>query len=247
MSNAAPPTAGFRSRYLGLLVALFAVEFVVLGIAPLDREAWLLENLIAAFFIVLLIVTRRRLPFSILSYTLIILFLAVHEVGAHYTYSEVPYDEWSKALLGVSLNEALGWERNHFDRAVHFLYGLLLAYPIREVFLRVADVRGFWGYFLPLDLTMSTSMLYELFEWLAAEVFGGDLGMTYLGTQGDVWDAHKDMALASVGALIAMLVTGFIVSRVKRDFAREFAESFSVKHREPLGEVELAKLVRKKS
>ena len=94
--------------------------------------------------------------------------------------------------------------RNHFDRLVHFLYGLLLAYPIREMFLRIGNVRGFWGYFLPLDLTMSTSMLYELIEWAAAELIGGDLGAAYLGTQGDVWDAHKDMALASMGALIAM-------------------------------------------
>ncbi len=87
--------------------------------------------------------------------------------------------------------------RNHFDRLVHFGYGLLLAYPIREMFLRIGNVRGFWGYFLPLDLTMSTSMLYELIEWGAAEFFGGELGAAYLGTQGDVWDAHKDMALAS--------------------------------------------------
>ena len=64
---------------------------------------------------------------------------------------------------------------------VHFLYGFLIAYPIREIFVRVAQVRGFWGYFLPLDLTMSTSMIFELFEWVAAEFFGGDLGIAYLG------------------------------------------------------------------
>ena len=86
-------------------------------------------------------------------------------------------------MTGYSLNEAMGWERNHFDRAIHFSYGLLLAYPIREIFLRIANVRGFWGYFLPLDLTMSTSMMFELFEWGAAELFGGDLGMAYLGTR----------------------------------------------------------------
>jgi putative membrane protein len=123
-----------------------------------------------------------------------------------------------------------------FDRLVHFSYGLLLAYPIREMFLRIGNVRGFWGYFLPLDLTMSTSMLYELIEWGAAEYFGGDLGMAYLGTQGDVWDAHKDMALASLGALIAMLITVLVNRRMQRDFAREWAESISVKSRQPLGE-----------
>jgi putative membrane protein len=145
-----------------------------------------------------------------------------------------------------SLNELLGWERNHFDRLTHFCYGLLLAYPIREVFLRVADVRGFWGYFLPLDFTMSTSMLYELIEWAAAEVFGGELGMAYLGTQGDVWDAHKDMALASLGAVIAMAVTAAINARLRRDFAREWAESLRVKHPWPRGEVSIARLWRKR-
>jgi putative membrane protein len=133
----------------------------------------------------------------------------------------------------------MGWERNHFDRMVHFSYGLLLAYPIRELFLRVAAVRGFWGYFLPMDVTMSTSMMFELFEWGAAELFGGDLGIAYLGTQGDVWDAHKDMGLASLGALAAMAVAAAINAAVQRDFAREWSESLRLKRPEPLGEDEI--------
>jgi putative membrane protein len=128
---------------------------------------------------------------------------------------------------------------------VHFSYGLLLAYPIREIFLRVADVRGFWGYALPLDVTMSTSMLYELIEWGAAVWFGGDLGEAYLGTQGDVWDAQKDMAVASLGALIAMIATAIINSRLQRDFAREFIESLRVKSNAPLGEEAIARMLKK--
>jgi putative membrane protein len=107
---------------------------------------------------------------------------------------------------------------------------------VREIFLRVAAVRGFWGYFLPLDLTMSTSMTYELVEWGAAELFGGDVGQAYLGTQGDVWDAHKDMALASLGALITVLVTFAINRALQRDFAAEWVESLRVKTPHPLGE-----------
>src|SRR6476661_5610477 len=105
----------------------------------------------------------------------------------------------------------------------------LMENPIREMFLRIGNVRGFWGYFLPLDLTMSTSMLYELIEWGAAVTVGSDLGQAYLGTQGDVWDAHKDMALASLGALIAMLLTAAVNRRMQRDFAQEWAESIRVK------------------
>ena len=100
----------------------------------------------------------------------------------------------------------------------------------------MVDVRGFWGYALPLDLTMSTSMIYELIEWRVAVQFGGDLGHAYLGTQGDIWDAHKDMALASLGALVSMGITLTVNIALQRDFAAEWADSFRVKHAEPLGE-----------
>ena len=230
--------------YLLLLAMLFALLWTALAIDPLFRSDWLLENALVGVFILALALTWRWFTFSRISATLIFLFLCLHEVGAHYTYSHVPYDEWFRSLTGHSLNQAMGWERNHFDRAIHFSYGLLLAYPIREIFLRVADVRGFWGYFLPLDLTMSSSMLFELVEWQAAEFFGGDLGMAYLGTQGDIWDAHKDMALASLGALIAMLVTVAINAALQADFAREWSDSLRVKKREPLGETAIMRMLR---
>jgi putative membrane protein len=196
---------------LALAVPL-GVFWVLLAIHPHDRQDWLLENALTTLAVIGLAATWRRFPLQRASYAMIAIFLALHTLGAHYTYAEVPYDDWARSLSGTGLNERVGWDRNNFDRVVHFAYGLLLATPIREVFLRVAKVRGFWSYFLPLDLTMSTSMLYELIEWVAATWFGGDLGMAYLGTQGDVWDAHKDMALASVGALLCMLVTAALNS-----------------------------------
>jgi len=230
-------------RYLLTLAVLFAILWAALAIAPWHRADWALENALVLVFVAFIAVTYKRLVLSRVSYTLIFLFLCLHEVGAHYTYAEVPYDEWFEALSGTTLNSVLGWERNNFDRVVHFSYGLLLAYPVREVFLRVAAVRGFWGYFLPLDLTMSTSMMFELFEWVAAELFGGDLGQAYLGTQGDVWDAHKDMALAALGAVVAMLITYAINRALQRDFASEWAESLRVKHAQPLGEDEIARML----
>ncbi len=220
-------------RYVLFLTAIFAVEFVALAISPHDRADWALENALVAAFALFLVLTYRHFPFSRVSYTLIFLFLCLHEVGAHYTYAEVPYNAWTESLFGRSFNDLVGWERNHFDRLAHFSYGLLLAYPLREIFVRIAQVRGFWGYFLPLDLTMSTSMIFELFEWGAAEVFGGDLGVAYLGTQGDVWDAHKDMALASLGAFLTMALAMAVNMAYQRDFAGEWADSFKVKHRRP--------------
>ncbi len=235
-----------HQKYLALLAAVFAVEFAVLAVGPYDRADWLLENVLVLLAALLLGLTAKSFPLSRISYTLIFVFLALHEIGSHYTYAEVPYDEWLESLAGFSLNDSMGWERNHFDRFIHFGFGLLLAYPIRELYYRIADVRGFWGYFLPLELTMATSMLYELIEWGAAEFFGGGLGMAYLGTQGDVWDAHKDMLLASVGALIAMLITMLINFLIRRDYAREMADSLKPKHRKPLGEDEIRRQLRKR-
>jgi putative membrane protein len=233
-------------QYLLILGIVFASVWIPLAIHPNDRAAWALENILVVVGVVVLAGTYRVFTLSRVSYTLLFVFLVLHEIGAHYTYAEVPYDEWFESVFSFSLNEALGFERNHFDRAIHFSYGLLLAYPIREMFIRIASVRGFWGYFLPLDLTMSTSMLFELIEWIVAEIFGGGLGMAYLGTQGDVWDAHKDMGLASLGALTSMLVTAAINRSLQRDFAAEWNESLRVKSRRPLGEDEIKRMSSKR-
>jgi putative membrane protein len=230
-------------RYPLVLLGLFALEFAVLSVNPVSRSTWLLENLLTVALIVGLVASYRAFRLSRVSYTLIFLFLVLHEVGSHYTYSLVPYDELWRGAFGSSLNETLGFERNHFDRVIHFAYGLVFAYPIREVFLRVVAVRGFWGYVLPLDVTMSTSMIYELIEWGAAATFGGETGQAYLGTQGDVWDAHKDMALASLGAIIAMGVTLAINKVLQRDFNAEWADSLRVKQEEPLGEEALGRML----
>ncbi|MCB1885810.1 MAG: DUF2238 domain-containing protein [Geminicoccaceae bacterium] len=216
-------------RYCLGAFGLFLALWAALAVSPYDRADWALENVLVAVFVPLLLASLRYAPPSRPAFTLVLLFLALHSVGAHYTYAKVPYDAWTEALFGFRLGDALGLERNGFDRLVHFSYGLLLAYPMRELFLRVADARGFWGYFLPLDLTLSTSAVFELFEWAAAELFGGDLGVAYLGSQGDVWDAQKDMALAGLGALIAMGVALAVDRRCDRDFGREWAESLRVK------------------
>ncbi len=228
--------------YVSILAALFLAEWMVLAIEPLYRSDWLLENVLVFLIVPILALTYTRFPFSKVSYTLLYLFGCLHVIGAHYTYAEVPYDSWWTSITGHTLNELFGWQRNNFDRIVHFSYGLFLAYPIREVYLRIAGVRGFWGYALPMSFIMATSMIFELMEWGAATVVGGDLGIAYLGTQGDVWDAHKDMALASLGALLTMFVTAMVNMNLQRDFAREWARSLQIKHHAPLGEEEIQRL-----
>ena len=235
-SNRFYEAAGHR-RYAASLLSLFVLVFFALGWSPSYREDWLLENVLVFLLVPFFVATYRRLPLSKISYSALFLFLCLHEVGAHYTYAEVPYDDWFRMFLGGGLNDALGWERNHFDRLVHFLYGVLIVYPVREIFLRVADTRCLWAYLFPLLVVMSTSLLFELIEWAAAMLFGGDLGMAYLGTQGDIWDSHKDSALATVGALLSSVLIATIHAGLDRDFTREWVESLRVKHPDPMGEV----------
>lgn len=233
------------SSYPKWLLLAFSVFWVVMAIKPVYFKNWVLENVLTVAFVALLVWSYRRFPLSNISYTLICVYLCLHTLGAHYSYSNVNYDQPFRAVFGRGLNEMMGWRRNHFDRLVHFCFGLLLSYPIREMFCRVAGARGFWGYYLPLDVTMSFSMLYELIEWGAAVVFGGDLGQAYLGTQGDEWDAHRDMALATVGAVITMGVVGFINWKYNKDFGNEWRRSLEVKAHAPMGEVKLRELMKR--
>ena len=103
-------------------------------------------------------------------------------MGAHYTYAEVPYDSWFETLTGTGLNERLGWDRNHYDRLIHLFYGLLITYPVREIVIRVSRVQGFWAYLLPVLVVISTSTIFEMLEWAAVIVFGGDLVIAFLVT-----------------------------------------------------------------
>jgi putative membrane protein len=231
-------------RYVVTLALAFLAVWVALAIKPLYPKDWLLENVLTFVFVPLLAISYGVLTLSRVSYTLIFLFLCLHTLGAHYTYSDVPYDRWVQQITGgFSLDAAMGWQRNHYDRFVHFAYGLFIAYPVRELFLRVAVVHGFWGYFLPVDLMMSSSVFYELIEWGAAALFGGDLGIAYLGTQGDAWDAQKDMLVASLGALVAMTITALINIWLQRDFAREWIDSLRVKDPRPAGEEAIARMI----
>jgi len=188
-----------QNRFLqGVLVA-YALIWLLAAWKPLYPHDWLMENLLVFVTVPALAITYRRFPLSDLSYLLIALFLSLHAIGAHYTYSNVPF--------GFSLKDAWHLSRNPFDRLVHLSFGLLLAYPVREVFLRVAKTRGFWNYYLPLDVVLAFSAVFELFEMAAALLTSPELGDAYLGTQGDVFDAQKDMLMAGIGAVVAMSVT----------------------------------------
>ena len=173
---------------------------ILTGISPIYRQDWLLENFLVVVFSFLLVATYRRFPLSDVSYALIAVYLTLHSVGAHYTYPQVPIGDWFKQAFHLT--------RNHYDRVVHFSFGLMLAYPARELFLRVANARGFWAYYLPMDVILALSAMYEIMESWFAKIIGPGLGDAWLGTQGDIWDSQNDMTCAAAGAIVCMAIDG---------------------------------------
>jgi putative membrane protein len=135
----------------------------------------------------------------------IALFLALHTLGGRYTYSSVPYDEWARALTGMTLGERFGWTRNHYDRLVHFAFGLLWLAPFSELGRRHLRLSAAASACVAIAAIVAAGALYEIFEWLLTLAIAPELAGEYNGEQGDMWDAQKDMALALAGALVAAI------------------------------------------
>lgn len=190
----------FKDRFLlHGLIAWYVVWWIFLAVEPIDRHDWFLENVLGIGLMIVLVTTYRIFPLSDLSYIFLTLFMTLHAVGAHYTYSKVP--------LGFWMQEWWGLERNHFDRIAHFSFGLLLAYPLRELFLRRVNVQGFWAYYLPISGILAMSGFFEIIETSIVLLVRPELGEAYLGTQGDEWDAQKDMLVALIGAFLTIVLT----------------------------------------
>lgn len=226
------------TKYQKVLFFCFAAVWIWAAINPLFRHDWLLENYLVFIFAPIILFTGRYFKLSNVSYTLITIFMIMHVIGSHYTYSQVPF--------GNTLQDWFGADRNMYDRLVHFSFGFLLAYPMREVFVRITRAKGFWGYYLPLDITLSFSALYEIIEWLTAANVGSAAGIAFLGAQGDIWDAQKDMLMAGTGAIIAMVIIFIINWVLNKDHWKEMKESFRIhKGDHPLGEQKLMEMLRK--
>lgn len=192
---------------------LFALAWLAAAWKPLFPADWALENVLSLLTAWWLLRRHRRAPLSNLSYALLLIFGIAHELGSHYTYAEVPYDAWLQALFGTSVGDTLGLARNHYDRLVHFLFGLLCYRPLREVLARHLPRDTAASLYFPVTVIGTISLSYEIIEWFAAAIFGGDLGQAYLGTQGDVWDSQKDSGLALLGGALALLATKYLSPR----------------------------------
>lgn len=186
--------------YLKVLLVLFIVVFIWSAIGPHDYFTWILEVFPAVIGLVLLMATYSRFRFTRLAYTLLCIHAIILSVGGHYTYAEVPLFNWIRDTFELS--------RNHYDRVGHFAQGFVPAIIARELIIRTSPLKqGKWLFALVVLSCLGISAFYELIEWTVAELTGTQ-AEAFLGTQGDVWDTQKDMALAFIGATMALLTLG---------------------------------------
>ncbi len=183
-----------------LSTALLASVFAASWIAPI----WPLEQAlnsvatIIGFFFLWKAVQKNYLTDG--EFFLIVIFLAAHTLAARWLYSNVPYEKWLQACCGFTLKQSFGWKRNHFDRLVHFLYGFCFTPAIVSYVMQKFKQNKKAGFYFAITAIMVTSLWYEWFEWVVALVLSEKDAESYNGQQGDAWDAHKDMLLATIGS-----------------------------------------------
>lgn len=176
-----------------LVYAIYVVVWIIMAINPKYPQDWLLENVLVFIFFPFIFWMDRKHNYTLLSVILLLIFASLHSLGSHYTYAEMEHFN--------TVTHFFGFERNHFDRLVHFLFGLL---TFRMLFEMISSGTNTVKTALVFTFSMVVliSTIYEMLEWLAVVILHPELGMAFLGTQGDIWDAHKDTALAMLGALI---------------------------------------------
>ncbi|MBD3789660.1 MAG: DUF2238 domain-containing protein [Campylobacterales bacterium] len=186
------------------LLGLYLFLFTLLGIEPYERTVWWAENMPILMIVFLLASTYPFFRFSNISYLMMSVLIVLHTIGGHYTFERVPFD---------LITNFFGFERNHYDRLAHFSVGFY-AFAIAEVLLKKEWVNSKFVLFsYPLLAILSIAALYELFEWQYAVYADASAGIAVLGSQGDVWDAQKDIFSDSLGSLVAMGFFSFVYAK----------------------------------
>ena len=189
-----------RSKQLALLSAVIA--FALSWLYPVWPMEQLLHSSLTVVALAVIWHFARQRWLSAGSVWLLALFIALHCTASHWLYSSVPYDQWSQALFGISIDDLFGWRRNQFDRLVHLMYGICLIPALCDGLRHRYPLNARHGFWLAVGLIMVSSLIYEWLEWLIALLLSPEQAEAYNGQQGDIWDAHKDMLLATIGALL---------------------------------------------
>ncbi|MGF1711884.1 DUF2238 domain-containing protein [Vibrio kagoshimensis] len=185
-----------QNQTLLMLSALYLTVLMFSAISPLSRAVWLAEIIPAIGILFGIFWASTKHTFSKTAYMLMFIWLILHTIGSKYTFSEVPFD-W--------FNNLIGSERNNFDRVAHFSIGLY-AYPLAEFLMRKKHCKPTVAVLFSLFAIMSVAAGYEIIEWWYAAIAGGDEGIAFLGSQGDIWDAQKDMLCDTSGALVSLVL-----------------------------------------
>lgn len=211
MTNPTTRVPFTKNYWLWFFILVFLVIWVNTFLYTNDMNNWIIENMLTFLGLVFLIGTYKKYQFSIPGYFFLSLFFCLHIYGSKYTYAENPFGYW--------LQEVVGGSRNHYDRIVHFSFGFLLAYPLREMWVNWLKYPSRGAWLVPVIWSLTFSAIYEIIEWAVADIFFKAQGHAYLGTQGDIWDAQKDTFLAFFGALLATLFIS-LIRKLKTDNAK---------------------------
>lgn len=187
-----------KAAFTGVLI-VFALSWV----KPLWPVEQALHSSLTVVGLLALWWADRRWPLGAGAFAAICGFIALHSIGARWLYSNIPYDQWAQALFNWSPDATFGWQRNHFDRLIHFLYGACFTPALVQVVRHTWPALRFHHAFTLAVMTiMSSSLAYEWFEWGIALALSPDAAEAYNGQQGDMWDAHADMLMATLGSLL---------------------------------------------
>lgn len=162
-----------------------------------------LQNLPTLAILGMLVWALRKWPLPTSAVGCLCAFLLLHTLAGRYIYSYVPYDQWFASVGLPTPTDTFGFRRNHFDRLIHFSFGLLMVHPIACILSQHLGVRQRLTGYVAVLLVLAGSAVYEIFEWLLTIIMAGPDADAYNGQQGDLWDAQKDMALAGIGAVVA--------------------------------------------
>ena len=176
----------------------YFVMLIWSAIGPKDYFTWFLEVFPALIGLIAIALTYKRFRLTPLTYFLILVHCIILMIGGHYTYAEVPLFNWIRDTFNMT--------RNNYDKVGHLAQGFIPAVIARELLLRLEIItkRG-WLAFIVVCICLAISAFYELIEWWAA-LLSGKAAEAFLGTQGYIWDTQSDMAIALLGAILALVL-----------------------------------------
>ncbi len=197
----------FKIKMNSLLASKFCIVFVLIVIAiltsidPIYPNEQFLQHLGTLMIGSVLIIDLIKNKLLLGTFICVAIFIIIHVIGARWIYSYVPYEDWFLYLFNMDIGSYIGNDRNHYDRFVHFAFGILIFPYLFDLFSAV-QIKRILKILIAWAFVQTISIFYELFEWMLTNLVSENAAKNYNGQQGDIWDAQKDMALAMLGSTL---------------------------------------------